>query len=187
MDGFRLVGYIALMQLLSGKSAAAHISGILYPKYQIHGFSVHLSARKIFALDPTGQIDFGGNEYIPAGRVELPTHQLRPEDNYLWWELRRGCYFVECNETLNLGSDEIAMVEPEDRLLRAGGWHVPLYLRGHVSPVELLIEVGTERLRVKENARLSHVRLFRMDVRSSGNGASRSKTSPKAKRGKQKK
>jgi hypothetical protein len=186
VDGFCLVGYIALMQLLSGKAAAAHISGILYPKFQVHGFSVHLTARKIFALDPTGQIDFGGNEYIPAGRIELPTHQLRPEDNYMWWELSRGCYFVECNESLNLGPDEIAMVEPEDRLLRAGGWHVPLYLRGHVSPVELLLEVGTEKLRVKENARLSHVRLFRME-RNPANGASRKNTSTKAKRGKQKK
>ena len=99
----------------------------------------------------------------------------------MWWELTRGCYFVECNESLNLGSDEIAMVEPEDRLLRAGGWHVPLYLRGHVSPIELLLEVGTEKLRVKENARLSHVRLFRMEG-NSGNGAARKKTSPRAKR-----
>jgi hypothetical protein len=170
------------MHLLSGKAAACHISGILYAKYQVHGFSVHLSARKIFALDPTGQVDFGGNEYIAAGRVELATHALRPEDNYLWWELSRGCYFVECNETLNLAPDEIAMIEPEDRLLRAGGWHVPLFLRGHVAPVELLVEVGVEKLRVKENARLSHVRLFRIDKAHSVNGASRKKSSPKTKR-----
>ena len=51
--------------------AAEHISGILHPKYQVHGFSVHLTARKVSAVDPTGQIDFGGGEYIAAGRMEI--------------------------------------------------------------------------------------------------------------------
>jgi hypothetical protein len=151
------------MQLLSGKAASAHISGILHAKYQVHGFSVHLTARKISSVEPVGQIDFGGSEYIPAGRTELPTHTLRPEDNYLWWELNRGSYFVECNETLHLAPDEIALIEPEDRLLRAGGWHVPLFVRGHVAPVELFLEVGAATLRVKENARLARVRLFRIE------------------------
>ncbi len=89
--------------------------------------------------------------------------QLRPEDNYLWWELDRDSYFVECNETISLASDQIALIEPEDRLLRAGGWHVPLFVRGHVDPVELLLTVGVLQLRVKENARIARVRLFRID------------------------
>jgi hypothetical protein len=63
---------------------------------------------------------------------------------------------------------------------------VPLYLRGRVSPLELLIEVGAEKLRVKENARLSHVRLFRIEVRGSANAASRKNASKKSKREKQK-
>ena len=54
--------------------------------------------------------------------------------------LGRGSYFVECNETLILAADQIALIEPEDRLLRAGGWHVPLFVRGHVDPVELLLD-----------------------------------------------
>ena len=43
-------------------------------------------------------------------------------------------YFVECNETLSLASDQMALIEPEDRLLRAGAWHVPLFVRGHRGP-----------------------------------------------------
>jgi hypothetical protein len=151
------------MQLLSGKDAATHIAGIIHPKYQVHGFSVHLTVRKIFAIDPVGKLDFGGGEYVPAGRVELAPCQLRSEDNYLWWELDRESYFVECNETLSLASDQIALIEPEDRLLRAGGWHAPLFVRGHVDPVELLLSVGVLQLRVKENARIARVRLFRID------------------------
>ncbi len=150
------------MQLLSGKDAANHISGIIHAKYQVHGFSVHLTVRKIYAVDPTGKLDFGGGEYTPAGRVPIEAHQLRPEDNYLWWDLDKDTYFVECNETLNLAADQIALIEPEDRLLRAGGWHAPIFVRGHVDPVELLLTVGVPQLRVKENARIARVRLFRI-------------------------
>jgi hypothetical protein len=169
------------MQLLTGKEAAAHISGILHAQYQVHGFSVHLSVRKISSLDPTGQIDFGGGEYVAAGRRDLSAHQVRPEDKYKWWDLGRGSYFIECNETLHLASDEIALIEPEDRLLRAGGWHVPLFVRGHVDPVELMMEVGVARLRVKENARIARVRLFRIDTISSGARTSGKTSSRKSK------
>lgn len=148
---------------------------------------MHLTVRKISTLDPTGQIDFGGGEYVPAGRRELSAHEVRPEDKYKWWDLGRGSYFIECNETLHLAADEIALIEPEDRLLRAGGWHVPLFVRGHVDPVELLMEVGVARLRVKENARIARVRLFRIDkiktgTRESGNGGSRKSKPAKKKK-----
>ena len=56
----------------------------------------------ISSLDPTGQIDFGGGEYVAAGRMEIAPQQLRLEDKYLWWDLGHGSYFVECNETLHL-------------------------------------------------------------------------------------
>jgi hypothetical protein len=152
------------MHLLPGKVAAARVSGILHAKYQVHGYYVNLTASKISALDPTGQVDFGGNEYIPAGHIEIAPHSVRPEDRYQWWTLGSGSYFVECNETLNLAEDEIALIEPDDRLLRAGASHVPQFVRGHVAPVALLLEVKATCVRVKENARISRVRLFRLDV-----------------------
>ncbi len=150
------------MQLLSGKEAATHVAGIIHSKYQVHGFAVHLTVRKIYAIDPVGKLDFGGGEFVAAARMELAPHALRPDDKYLWWELDRDCYFVECNETLSLDADQIALIEPEDRLLRAGGWHAPLFVRGHIEPVELLLTVGALQLRVKENARIARVRLFRI-------------------------
>ena len=163
MDTHGYVGYSARMQLLSGKAAAEHISGILHAKYQVHGYSVHLTAHKISSMSPTGQIDFGGGEYVAAGRTEMTPVQIRPEDNYLWWNLDHGGYFVQCNETLHLATNEIAMIEPEDRLLRAGGWLVPLFIRGHVEPIEFLIEVVATQMRMKENARIARVRIFRID------------------------
>jgi hypothetical protein len=174
------------MQLLSGKDATNHITGIIHQKYQVHGFAVHLTVRKIYAIDPVGKLDFGGGEYVPAGRIELAPISLRPEDKYLWWELDRGSYFVECNETLSLASDQMALIEPEDRLLRAGGWHVPLFVRGHLDPVELLLTVGVLQLRVKENARIARVRLFRIDEEGKSARTPRKSSGPKSSQGKRK-
>jgi hypothetical protein len=174
------------MQLLSGKDSATYIAGIIHPKYQVHGFCVHLTVRKIHAIDPVGKLDFGGAEYVPAGRVEISPHQLRAEDNYLWWELDRDSYFVECNETLSLASDQFALIEPEDRLLRAGGWHAPMFVRGHVDPVELLLSVGALQLRVKENARIARVRVFRLAEKKRSGKIPRKKSSPKSGRAKRK-
>jgi len=162
LDASYALRYIGNMQILPGKVAAARVAGILHPKYQVHGYSVHLTARKIFSVDPTGQIDFGGSEYIAAGRIEISTQRLRLEDRYQWWELGRGSYFVECNEAVELAENEIASIEPDERLLRAGAWHVPFYVRGRVASIQLLLEVGAAQLRVKENARLARFRLFRI-------------------------
>jgi hypothetical protein len=174
------------MQLLSGKEAANHVSGIIHSKYQVHGFSVHLTVKKIYAIDPAGKLDFGGGEYAPAGRLELSPNQLRPEDNYRWWDLGRESYFVECNEVLSLAPDQMALLEPEDRLLRAGAWHVPLFVRGQLDPVELLLTVGVPLLRVKENARIARVRLFRIDEQEKPSRAAHKNGSKKPSRAKRK-
>ena len=111
MDAPRGIKYIPDMQILPGKVAAARIAGILHPKYQVHGYSIDLTARKIFSIDPTGQIDFGGSEYIAAGRIEIAPQRMRQEDSYQWWDLAGGSYFVECNESLDLAEIEIALIE----------------------------------------------------------------------------
>ena len=150
------------MDLLAGKDAATRISGIIHPKYQVHGLSVHLTVRKVYAVDPVGQADFAGSEYVPAGKIEIAPLRRRPEDRYAWWDLSRGCYFAEFNESLELAEDEIALLEPEERLLRAGAAHVPMFLRGRVAPVEALLQVEALRVQIKQNARIARLRVFRL-------------------------
>ena len=150
------------MDLLPGKLAAARVAGIINPKYQVHAYSVDLTVRSVYVVDPVGQLDFGGSEYVPAGRMAIATQHRRPEDRYEWWDLGRGSFFVEFNETLALAEDEIALLEPDERLLRAGAAHVPSFLRGHVAPIETLLHIDTPRLQVKQNARMSRLRVFRL-------------------------
>jgi len=149
------------MDLLTGKQAAEHIQNLINPKYQVQRFAVNLTVRNIYSVDPVGQVDFGGSEYKPAGKVEVARFRRNREDRYEWWDLGRGCYFVEFNESLELGDDEIAVIEPDERLLRAGVTHETMFLRGRVSPLEVLMEVDIVRVQFKQNARTSRLRVFR--------------------------
>ena len=150
------------MDLLPGKQAAERVAGMLNPKYQVHRFSVHVTARQVYSVDPVGQLDFSGSEYAPAGMLEIASQRRQPEDRYGWWDLGRGCYFVECNESLELAEDEIALLEPEERLQRAGATHAPIFLRGRTAPILTLVYVDIPRLQIKQNARISRLRLFRL-------------------------
>lgn len=150
------------MEPLTGNQAVARVRGILNPKYQVHAYWVDLTVRSISGVLPVGKLDYGGGEYTPAGRVTLTAKRLRSEDNYLWWELKRGCYVIEFNETLALAENEFALLEPDPRTLRTGAWHVPVYLRGQVAPMDMLFDVQALRLLVKENARVSRLRVFRI-------------------------
>ncbi len=159
------------MEPLTGKEVSARITGMTSAKHQVHGYSVDLTVKKLYVVDPTGRVDFGGSEYMPAGRIELAAMRRNTDDKYLWWELSRGAYFVEFNESLDLAPDEMAVLEPDDRLLRAGAMHPALYLRGKQAPLEMLLDINVTRLMVKENARLSRVRGFRLAIGKSSPAA----------------
>jgi len=150
------------MELLTGKDALKRIAGVLNPKYQVHGTAVDLTVRNIYAVDPIGMVDFGGSEYRAAGRIAIASLRRNPEDRYEWWDLGRGSYLVEFNETLELPDNEVGMLEPEERLLRAGASHTSHFVRGRVSPIETLLEVNTMRVQIKQNARISRLRIFRL-------------------------
>ena len=150
------------MEPLSGKEAATRVTGIISPKHQVHGYSVDLTVKNVFAVDPTGRVDFGGGEYVPAGRIAVATLRRNPEDKYQWWEVGKGSYFVEFNETLDLAPDEMGMVEPDERLLRAGASHVPVSVRGRVAPLEALLHVDIMGVMLKQNARISRLRVYKL-------------------------
>jgi deoxycytidine triphosphate deaminase len=150
------------MELLTGKEALNRIKGVLNPKFQVHGTAVDLTVKTIYAVDPVGQVDFGGSEYKPAGRVAVASLRYNREDKYEWWDLSRGCYIIEFNESLELPDNEVAMLETEERLLRAGASHPCHFVRGRVAPIETLLEVSCLRIQIKQNARTSRIRIFRL-------------------------
>jgi deoxycytidine triphosphate deaminase len=151
------------MPLKSGRNLAEHLEGIIQEKFQVHRFSVDLTVKSVFEVDPIGRVDFGGGEYTAAGRIAITPMQERTEDAYLWWTLSRGCYFVEFNEAMKLGENEIAILEPDERLIRAGATHSSAFLRGTAASIETLLFVDVLRVKIKQNARIAHLRLFTLD------------------------
>ena len=162
------------MEPVGGQEAAARITGLISPKHQVHGYSIDLTAKQIYSLDPSGQVDFGGTEYAPSARHPVSSLRRHKEDKYYWWDLSRGCYVLEFNESLALEPNEIAIVEPDERLLRCGATHGTTFLRGQGERLESLMIVGTMSVQIKQNARVSRVRVFRF-------GAAPAAASPAAK------
>src|SRR5574341_1111472 len=150
------------MQLVSGKTAVQRVGNILSEKHQVHAYAVDLTARQIFRLDPTGTVDFGGSEYVAAERHPMPTHQKHSQDRYQWWTLPHGAYMVEFNETIALAEDELGLLAPHERLLRAGTEFPPQYLRGPHNPLSSLLNVGCVQVQIKQNARVATLRVFRL-------------------------
>jgi hypothetical protein len=175
------------MELLTGKQAASRIQGILSAKYQVHGYWVDLTIRGVSGVDPVGRLDFGGGEYMPAGQLTIAPKRLRPEDNYQWWELERGCYIIEFNETLELADNEIALLEPDPRTLRTGATHVPVFLRGRVAPMDTLFDVQAQHLTMKQNARVSRLRVFRLGTDGVSAAIVAKRTGKPARKGRKKK
>lgn len=152
------------MEPVPGKEIAPRVCGMISAKHQVHGFTVDLTVKNISSVDPTGRVDFGGSEYSAAGKLPIAAQRRNLEDKYHWWDLGRGSYFVEFNETVDLTPDEFGYLEPDDRLIRAGATHAPFYLRGRVAPLETLLTVDAVRLQIKQNARIARIRVFRAAV-----------------------
>ncbi len=150
------------MQLRSGKEAARRMRRFISSKHQVHAYSVDLTARQIYSLGPTGAVDFAGSDYLAADPHAVSAYQKHSQDKYHWWSLLHGAYLVEFNETLDLAENEIALLEPHERLLRAGAVHPALYVRGKVDPLATMLSVAGAKIEIKQNARISTLRLFRL-------------------------
>lgn len=169
------------MEPVRGQEAAARLTGMISPKYQVHGYSIDLTAKQICALDPSGQVDFGGTEYSPSARMPVASLRRNREDKYEWWDLARGAYIVEFNENVALAPNEIAIIEPDERLVRCGASHGTTFLRGQGERLETLLLVGTMSVLIKQNARVSRVRVFRFGAPPAAAPANEKKKTAKKK------
>ena len=114
-----------------------------------------LTAAAVYRLTGGGSLDFGGSEYEEASREQLEAELAQPDDDYGWWDLRAGTYFIRFNEDVELDDGNVGLVYPHRRLLAAGGHHPAFQIQGGQSPLEVPIMVAERGLRIKENARVS--------------------------------
>ncbi|MFQ5694956.1 MAG: hypothetical protein ACE5HB_03115 [Terriglobia bacterium] len=167
------------MQLLPGKEGVKRVTSLISEKHQVHAYAVELTAKQICNLNPTGQVDFGGSEYIAAEPRPVPTHKKHSQDRYQWWSLAHGAYLVEFNEVISLAPNEIALLEPHERLLRAGATHAVQFLRGYSDPLSTLLNVVAARMEIKQNARIATLRVYRLPGLKPPLGVAKTKSAKK--------
>lgn len=133
------------------------VSDLLHRDTQAFEFGIDLTVAEIHKLTGPGSLDFGGSEFQPAPTEILEPVKRDPDDEYGWWPLKQGTYLMRYNEGVQLGDDEVGLVQPHPRLMLAGAQHASFLLVGEEEHVATLLSVGTAGVDVKENSRVSRL------------------------------
>jgi deoxycytidine triphosphate deaminase len=150
------------MKALSGAEVAGYLRGLIHAKTQVQSKWVDLTAKGIYVLEDSGSLDFGGSELEIAGRRECPKEKRKPEDKYSWWELGEGNYIMELNEIFSLPEGRIGVLQPRPEFLANGASHPTLLISpGEELPLVPII-VGKAGVKIKENARVSRLFIFKV-------------------------
>lgn len=150
------------MHILKSSELESYWKNLVYIPKQIRDYFLDLTVKKIFSLKTQGSLDFGGSEYQPS-EIQSIKSMIEDDPQYGWWSLLKGCYMVEYNEMLQKKGQ--AIVYPHHRLLMTGCFHSPFIVKSskEPSPINGMLIVGDNGIRVKENARISTALTFLID------------------------
>ncbi|MCF7805558.1 MAG: dCTP deaminase [Candidatus Marinimicrobia bacterium] len=119
-----------------------------------------LTVNQIGRLTEPGALDFGGSEYTEA-EVEWIVPEVRNEDDkYGWWELGEGSYRIQFNEGVEMPDDTGMLLQTWEKVRKNGVIHPTEVITRTRNPLSTHIYVGEAGIGIKENARLSEVRLL---------------------------
>ena len=145
------------MHLLDDGAASDRVRDPVHLETQRATGGLDLTVEEIARVTGPGQLDFGGSEFEPADCATLEPELAAPEDDYGWWRLEPGSYLALYNESLEPGEDEIALIQPLPRLLRAGASHAGFVASEDRDPLVALLEIGPGGCHLKENCRISRL------------------------------
>jgi len=120
----------------------------------------YLTVSKIGKINKPGALDFGGSEYNAAEIEWLKPKKHSDEDKYGWWDLNEGMYLVEFNENVQLDDNSGVLIQVWCKALQAGISHPTLVVTDSCDPLQILVTVGKAGIGIKENARLSEIRMI---------------------------
>ncbi len=149
--------------MLSADALAQQLDGLVHLDTQRAHDGLDLTVDAIYRTAGHGQLDFGGSEFEAAPREPLNPVFDDPDDDYAWWTLEEGTYVIRYNESLTLEDRQQARVYPLERTLHAGAHHGTFVLDEGRDPIETLLVVGRMGCRLKENSRVSRLRVRTRD------------------------
>jgi hypothetical protein len=149
-----------MFELMTGEEMAALTRGLISAKKQQGAFSVDLTVKEIRKIDTGGALDFGGSEFQGASTSLLEPEKKSAEEPYGWWRLGPGNYLMKFNENIDLKHHGAVIIFPHSRLLAAGGSHPPVVMEDPTVDIQILLNVSSEGLAIKQNARVSKALVF---------------------------
>jgi len=96
------------------------VSGFIDLSTQLTPNGFDLTVAKIFAFNSSGSLDFSNKERRLPEFKELYPKKLKNTDKSGWWKLKKGCYKVLTNESVNIPNDLIAFAFSRSSILRMG-------------------------------------------------------------------
>jgi len=120
----------------------------------------YITVARIGKLSEPGALDFGGSEYSQAEVDWLEPEPRSDDDKYGWYNLEKGAYRIEFNESINLPDDTGVLLQIWEQALKNGVMHPTEVLTQPRKPAFTQIYVDKPGVSIKENARLSEVRLL---------------------------
>jgi len=152
-----------MARVCSGEEISKVVRGLVHAESQIQKHALDLTLRSVFKLTGRGSLDFGGREYCPCEGDKIPPEKRQRDDSYGWWELDKGDYLLEYNESFLLPEGMLGILQPHHRLVVAGAIHNDhILVYPDVLPAALL-HVAPMGLSIKENARISQLVVLKLD------------------------
>ncbi len=141
------------------------LTGYLNLDIQLTPNGFDFTAGSIFEFINAGALDFSNKERQLPQTKELLPEKRNPQDKFGWWNLKRGAYKIQTNETVNLPENLIAIAFPRSSLLRMGAFtQNGVWDAGFKGKSEFILVVeNPQGLRLKQNARITQVVFVRIN------------------------
>lgn len=148
------------MKQWTGERITEVVDGLVHAETQVGERAVVLTADTVERITSMPAFDFGGSEYAEAGTDVVEPVKRDDGDDYGWWELDEGAYVVRLNESVRLPEDLTGVLQGWWRLTANGVQQPTQVLHGDHPSLHQLIRIPATGARIKENARISELRVF---------------------------
>jgi len=151
------------MKLIKGEALLNFVSNTISDKKQLYQDCINLTVKSIYEIKTKGKVDFGGSEFNLGDRREIKPVKINADDKYGWWDLEQSDYIILFNEKVNIKEGFIGFLQPLERLIVNGATHENVFIPSRIDKVEVNLRVGKAGIKIKENARISNLIIFKTD------------------------
>ncbi|MDP7033327.1 MAG: hypothetical protein QF752_02425 [Planctomycetota bacterium] len=150
------------MKVLSGTEIFKRIEGSIHAEQQVFERWVELTVATVGRFEGPGVLDFGGSQFRSAPKNTISPEVRDPGEEFGWWFLDPGAYWIELNEKIRMSGISLGQVSPSPRLLSCGAYHPLIAIPTSIeeATISLPLIVSERGLDLKQNARISTLMLM---------------------------